>query len=204
MSPTDSTVLAILAGGEGARMGKAKGLLHIESQPILEYLLDRLAWPGPAWLITAPGRERPPGHRRFTRELVDPAPGIGPLRGILTALEQLDAPDIVIATVDMPGITSDALRWIITELHRRPDAQGLMCRRQPGSQQRPEPFPLALRKSAEPLIRARLDAGHRAVHRLADDPAFLVVPAPPEWRPTFWLNLNEPSDLASLPPPPIV
>ena len=38
-------------------------------------------------LVTAPGFERPPGFERFGREVVDPIAGIGPLRGVLTAIE---------------------------------------------------------------------------------------------------------------------
>src|SRR5438552_17571218 len=78
---------AILAGGEGSRMGKPKALLEINGRPILAYLLEQFAWPGPTLLVTAPGREKPPGHELFSREVVDPVAGEGPLRGILTALE---------------------------------------------------------------------------------------------------------------------
>jgi hypothetical protein len=48
MAPTQlsQTTLAILAGGGGTRMGRAKGLLEIRGKPILEYLLERFDWPG--------------------------------------------------------------------------------------------------------------------------------------------------------------
>ena len=101
---TDVT-LAILAGGAGSRMGMPKAWLKIDGRPILDSLIDHLAWPGPTMLVTAPGREHPPGWERFGVEIVsDPAPDGGPLLGILTALAELHTPLLLILTVDMPGV----------------------------------------------------------------------------------------------------
>ena len=61
------TTLAILAGGEGSRMGQPKAELRIGARPILSYLLDRFLWAGPTILVTAPGRKRPPGATGFDR-----------------------------------------------------------------------------------------------------------------------------------------
>src|SRR4051794_29668278 len=94
--------LAILAGGAGSRMGRAKGELRIAGEPILEYLLDRFDWPGPTMLVTAPGREHPTGWARFTREVTDPVSDQGPLRGILTALENATTEVVIVTPVDMP------------------------------------------------------------------------------------------------------
>lgn len=193
--------LAILAGGEGSRMGMPKALLRIQNRPILDYLLDRLAWPGPRWLITAPGREHPPGWERFDRELVDPVAGLGPLRGVLTALQHLDRPELIVATVDMPQITAEALRWMIQQLRSRPEIVGLMGRRGSATRQQTEPFPLALRKPAEPVIRQRLETGRRSVQGLLEEPSFATITPPPDWPTDIWLNLNTATDLRFLEPP---
>src|SRR5688572_29494375 len=99
-----STTLAILAGGAGSRMGRAKSLLTVHGRPVLEYLHRQFAWPGPTLLVTTPGRERPPGHELFSREVTDPVADLGPLRGLLTALEQCTTPLLIVSTVDMPCI----------------------------------------------------------------------------------------------------
>ena len=52
-SSLSNVTLAILAGGEGSRMGKPKGHLEIAGKPILAYLLDQIGWPGPTMLVTA-------------------------------------------------------------------------------------------------------------------------------------------------------
>src|SRR6478609_398221 len=50
VTPCEQITLAILAGGRGSRMGKPKSHLRLHGRPILEYLLQRLAWPGPKLL----------------------------------------------------------------------------------------------------------------------------------------------------------
>jgi molybdopterin-guanine dinucleotide biosynthesis protein A len=78
--------LAILAGGEGSRMGRPKAQLKIADIPILQWMmLQRLCWPGPRLLVTSPGREHRPACEQFDREIADSIAGEGPLRGIITA-----------------------------------------------------------------------------------------------------------------------
>jgi molybdopterin-guanine dinucleotide biosynthesis protein A len=190
--------LAILAGGEGSRIGTPKALLRIQNRPILDYLIDRIAWPGPLWLITAPGREHPPGWERFNRELVDPVAGLGPLRGVLTALEHLDRPELIITTVDMPAMTAGALGWMVEQLHTRPEILGMMCRRDCANGPQIEPFPLALRRTGEPVIRQRLERGRLSVQRLLEALSFTAISPPPDWPSDLWLNLNTPADLQAL------
>jgi molybdopterin-guanine dinucleotide biosynthesis protein A len=189
---TDVT-LAILAGGEGARMGMPKGELRVGDEPILAYLLRRIAWDGPTLLVTAPGRDRPPGCERFDREVVDPVAGQGPLRGVLTALEHAATEVAVVATVDMPNVRSADLRWLVARLHDAPDAMGLMVRR--GAEV--EPFPAVYRTAAAGAIRAQLGAGRLSVRALANHAGFGTLPAPPDWdERDFWTNLNRPDDFA--------
>jgi molybdenum cofactor guanylyltransferase len=190
-NPSDCT-LAILAGGEGSRMGWPKGLLVVRGQPILAYLLDRMRWPGPRMLVTAPGRERPPGWERFGREVVDPVAGQGPLRGVLTALESMGTETIVVATVDMPEIGAAQLEWLFGQLAAQPAALGVMCL---GPAGRVEPFPIALRRKALHLIGAQLAEGNGSVHALAQTGDVTVVPCAAQWPQNVWTNLNRPEDL---------
>ena len=59
--------LAILAGGEGSRMGYPKGELRLGGRPILPVLLERFAWEGPTLLVTAPGRQHEGTRFRFSQ-----------------------------------------------------------------------------------------------------------------------------------------
>jgi molybdopterin-guanine dinucleotide biosynthesis protein A len=184
--------LAILAGGEGRRMGRPKGELRVDGQPILTYLLDRFAWRGPTILVTAPGRERPPGVERFDREVTDPVASEGPLRGVLTALAAATETQVLVATTcDMPRIEGRQLRWLAEEIARQPEAQIVMP--SPGGQ--PEPFPLALRRTALPLLTDHFGRGGRSMHSILQIAGAVLLPVPDDWPDTTWANLNTPGDL---------
>jgi molybdopterin-guanine dinucleotide biosynthesis protein A len=191
----DDVTLCILAGGEGRRMGRPKGELRIGDVPILQYLLDRFAWLGPTMLITAPGREHPPAWEMFDREVVDPVAGLGPLRGLLTALEQASTPIIVVTTVDMPGIGRPQLDFVVDHLCSKPNRLGVMTQRAIDDLVQIEPFPSAFRIDARHLIAQELAAQRRSVHRLSSIEQFDVLDVPIDWPESVWTNLNTPDDL---------
>jgi molybdopterin-guanine dinucleotide biosynthesis protein A len=193
--PTNSIsniTLAVLAGGAGSRMGMPKGQLCIGNQPILEYLLDRLNWPGPTMLVTAPGREHPPGATRFDREASDPVEGLGPLRGVLTALENATTSRLFVLTVDMPGIGRTQLEHFLRSADEA-ELGAMYERKAPDSVI--EPFPLLVRCEAQSVVRRRINAGQLSVARLRDEPGFTTVQASGEWDDRVWTNLNRPADL---------
>jgi molybdopterin-guanine dinucleotide biosynthesis protein A len=187
--------LAILAGGEGTRMGRPKGDLEINGKPILRYLLRRFGWRGPTLLVTAPGRERPPAHGDFDREAVDPKSGQGPLRGIITALENAPTELLVITTVDMPGVQPSQLDRLAEVLRGEPKLLGLMVRRGLNEDSIIEPFPSAFRRAAAPALSRRLSAGQGSVGALGSLREFRVLAAPKDWDDATWLNLNYPADV---------
>lgn len=184
--------LAILAGGNSTRMGAAKSHLVIHGQPILEYLLRRFNWTGPTLLVTAPHNQHPPGRELFGREVSDPIPDQGPLRGILTALEAATTDTLLITTVDMPNMTQPQLLWIVDQLS--PSTHAVMLR---NHRDQIEPFPMAIRKGAIASIVAQLQSNRRSVHSLAAQPSMATRPAPADWPADTWLNLNFPEDLTA-------
>jgi molybdopterin-guanine dinucleotide biosynthesis protein A len=186
-----NVALAILAGGEGSRMGYAKAEIRLAGRPILNLLLEQFAWPGPTLLVTAPGREHPTGWEAFTREVTDPVAGEGPLRGVLTALENSPVASVVVTAVDMPGVRQDQLRWVAAALLQSGGALGLMLR-QAGMVQ---PLPSVFSVDAIPLLRQSIAAGRRSLHLLSKDSRIIVLDAPAEWPPETWTNLNAPEDL---------
>jgi len=190
-----SATLAVLAGGRGDRMGLPKSHLRVERKPILEWLLERMNWPGPTMLVTAPLVIHPPGSELFDCEAVDPIEGMGPLRGVLTALSHLSTPLMVVATVDMPCVNRDILTWLIEALAGHPGYKGVFCRARSRGIRHIEPFPSAFRAAAALPIKERLDNGRRSVRGLRTHNAFLALEAPPEWPAGAWTNLNTQSEL---------
>lgn len=177
-------------------MGYPKAEMLLRGRPVLDLLIERLAWPGPRLLVTAPGREHPAGWERFTREVADPAAGQGPLRGLLTALENAPTPRVVVTAVDMPFVRQEHLHWLADALRGRRGTSGLMPRRPRTGQV--ESFPCAFAVTAIPILRVALQSERRSVHGLLDDPGMVAVDAPASWGSEVWTNLNTPDDLASL------
>ena len=107
-------------------------------------------------LVTAPGREHPPGWQRFSAEVCDPHAGGGPLRGVLTALEHLQTPLLLVLTVDMPGVRLVHCKTLLDAFRCQPLALGAMMRRKVKGNPQIEPFPFVLRSTARDLISQRL------------------------------------------------
>jgi molybdopterin-guanine dinucleotide biosynthesis protein A len=187
-------------------MGKPKGDLLIGGRPILRYLLESMRWPGPTLLVTAPGRENPPGYELFDGQAVD-AVAEGPLRGILTALENSTTDQVVVVTLDMPGMGREQLEWLLDVGWTSSPADSAdggrvhppykMMSRIVDGKIRIEPFPLVVHREAEGAIAAHLGAGNRAVHSLSDLAGFAVYAAPEDWPARVWTNLNTPQDYES-------
>jgi molybdopterin-guanine dinucleotide biosynthesis protein A len=182
--------LAVIGGGAGSRMGGPKTWLSLNDQPILSYLLDRLAWDGPTMLVTSPTREHPPGWQNFDREVVDPVPDQGPLRGLATALDHAATEIVAAVTCDMPLITKVQLLWLVEQLCAFPAALGAML-----SSVQIEPFPCVMRLSARELLHERLKSADRSIYSLAELSEFVVRTAPADWPADTWTNLNHPADL---------
>jgi len=184
--------LAVLAGGEGVRMGGAKSGLRIGGVAILQYLLERLDWRGPALLVSGVGNERPVGWELFDREVTDAVKGEGPLRGVLTALDGAETEVVALVTVDMPGVGREHVEWLAGQLG---DGAGVMMSRVVEGVERVEPFPCVFRKGVRASVARRLGEGRRSVHSLGEEAGVKVVPAPVAWRERVWVNLNFPEDL---------
>ena len=187
-APATSVTLAILAGGEGARMGQPKANLRIDGKPILEYLLGRFAWPGPTLLVTAPGREHPPGCERFSAEAIDPVPDQGPMRAIHTALEHTKTSTVVITTIDMPALGAKEFQWLIDRFAKHPEAVALM----PRHGEQIEPFPSIFRIAAVSMVQGYIALGRLSVQTLAERPRVLTEPV--DWDESVWTNVNRPED----------
>ncbi len=192
-----NVTLAVIAGGSGSRMGVAKARLNVEHQSILAWRMQKLEWPGPTMLITSPSTRNPPDAQLFDQECIDPEDGAGPLRGILTALEQSTTPLIATVAVDMPFVRRFMLEWLVEQIQRQRACNGIMFRRPGGVQHWIEPFPSVFRQSAAPIIFPLLAEGKRSVRALCDFADFQAIDVPDNWPADVWTNLNEPDQLKS-------
>lgn len=187
--------LAVLAGGEGRRMGMPKSRLRIGQRPILQVILEQLQWPGPTMLVTSPLQKNPPAAEWFGQEVVDPV-AEGPLRGIRTALEHCSTEMLAVIPVDMLFVGKEALEWLINELHSRPQIIGVMGKRKVKEEWMMEPFPMICRRAALGEMESYWSEGNRSMRGLAEKPTFAAIECPGDWASDIWFNFNTPAEYA--------
>ena len=108
----------ILTGGDSRRMGCDKATLPWGGATLLQTLIDRYAALGPvAVSVNAAGRFPFAG----AAELVDRAPGLGPLNGVASAFAETDAEEIFLTATDLP-YGDPALAVRLSELRGTADA----------------------------------------------------------------------------------
>src|SRR5439155_13499779 len=122
-----------------------------------------------------------PGAERFDLEVLDPVEGMGPVRGLMRAMENLKTDMMVVASVDMPLIAKEQLLWLMQKMQEKPQASGLMIERKAI-----EPFPSIFRKTESSW------KDKHSMRSLAKIEGFAIIPAPGDWPDEVWTNLNDP------------
>lgn len=105
----------LLAGGKSRRMGKDKALLDRDGEPQLAYAarvigecVDRL------FVSTQADQGHDVERRRF-EQIVDKYDDIGPVAGILSALEAHRDVDWLVVACDLPNIETGTMRNLISK-----------------------------------------------------------------------------------------
>jgi len=99
----------VLAGGRSSRMGRDKALLEFNGETLIELALRKLKAVC-ADVAIAGGS---PELARFGRVIADPTPGLGPLGGIVAALEQSTCERNLFLAVDMPFVPAAVLQALV-------------------------------------------------------------------------------------------
>jgi molybdopterin-guanine dinucleotide biosynthesis protein A len=104
----------ILAGGQGRRMGGAdKGLVEYRGRPLIEWALDVLR-PQVDEVVISANRNLDTyaayGHRVLSDTLPDYP---GPLAGVLTAMQAVNADWLVVAPCDTPHLPADCVTRLL-------------------------------------------------------------------------------------------
>lgn len=176
----------LLAGGRSTRMGRDKALLPLADGRLLwRRQLDVLERLGAAEIMfSGPRRAGWPEHLRV---LEDRKPGLGPLAGLVAALEAISTERLLALAVDLPGMTAPYLRGLLARGH------GVV----PSVRGRLEPLAAVYPAGVLALARERLSSEDRSLHsfvRAAEAIGSLqIVEARREDEPRF-VNWNRPGD----------
>jgi molybdenum cofactor guanylyltransferase len=174
----------VLAGGRSSRMGRDKALLRHWGVPLVVRAAAAVA--DAAGSVTIVGDPSVYGYFGWPA-LPDAAPGLGPMGGLLTALEHTRAEWNVVVACDMPEVSPGLLRELLKKTVR---TRGRCVA--PVIDGRFEPLCAVYRRSALPEVRAAIAAGRLAMRDLLpllhvvsvtglDANAFRNVNTPEDW-----------------------
>lgn len=179
----------VLAGGRSTRMGRDKAFLRIGGQRLIDRQVALLREVGAAEVFVS-GRRGVNYRVGSVPVRLDREPGLGPVGGLLTALEQTGAPSLLVLAVDLAAMNAAVLRELLTRVRA---GLGIVPHRNDDW----EPLAAVYPREIVALWRPLVAHGERRLQRLiaAGVEAGLLRGwrVPVRWRPSF-ANWNHPAD----------
>ncbi|MFP5239023.1 MAG: molybdenum cofactor guanylyltransferase [Acidobacteriota bacterium] len=185
-------VAVVLAGGKSRRLGRDKAAVVVDGQPMLARMVRLAGNFCPA--VAVSGRDPAPLVQGVPWFL-DAQTGLGPLGGIVTALERYGTACLVLSC-DLPLLDSATLEILLAAWRSRPK-HAVMTTFQQIETGFIEALVAIYEPQAAPLLRRASEEGCRKLSRAI--PAALrhvVMYSTADARPFF--NVNTPADLASV------
>jgi molybdenum cofactor guanylyltransferase len=180
---------ALLIGGRSQRMGTDKALLPINGASLLQRQCATLQGAGVSELILSTRQGSPvviPG----TKTVLDAYGEIGPIAGIAAALEAATCPVVFMLAVDMPRMTAQTIRHILSLSN---EDRGCV----PLVRSRHEPLAAAYPRSLLPLLRSQIIAGRHALQDLVEKSIVagqMISREIPPAEAECFLNCNRPAE----------
>lgn len=187
---------AILAGGEGRRMGGVdKGALVVGGQPLWRTVFERLAPQAVRLVVVAP--IAPSWMAQADAPwIADAAHARGPAAGLLGALRLLEREQgadalLLTAPVDAPFLPEDLFEKLDAE-RKRAGSRAAIVRHAGGL----HPVFGVWQAGCAPAVETALQE-ERALHRIAARAGAAECEAWEGWQPDPFANLNSPEDVAA-------
>jgi molybdopterin-guanine dinucleotide biosynthesis protein A len=184
-----SVVGFAVAGGRSRRMGRDKALLPWAGSDLLDHALERLAKAADEVRILS-GAERRHTDRGVPVE-VDPSPALGPMGGLLAALESARDGGALLLGIDLPLVPVELLTRLVS---LSPEADAIV----PVSPRGPEPLCAFYGPGCLDPVRRAVSRGDLRMTAFWADvavrqvgPDELAVHGPPS---EVFLNVNTPED----------
>ncbi len=179
----------VLAGGKSTRMGQDKALLEVDGQPLLLHAIEKLK-PHVRELLVI-GEPRKYGNI-WPAILPDEIPGLGPLGGIVTALNAARHDRLLVLAVDVPGVNAQLLERLSRELPD--DADALV----PRHADQLEPLVAAYHRRCTSAFMDHITRSQLSMHGALASvrTAYLDINTGEDgWPEDLFRNLNSPADL---------
>ena len=187
---TDTIYGLVLAGGESRRMGRDKALLvrdghsqlaHIAA--LLESITERV------YVSSRQEQQDDPERSRF-ENIVDRYEGIGPIAGILSAMDTRPDADWLVVACDLPNIDEPTLSFLIEKAKQKQPFTAFKS----NYDGLPEPLCALYRCGSDAIIRRFVEDGIVCPRKILIRSDTLLLEQP---NPAALDNINTPDDLAS-------
>ena len=158
----------VLAGGQSTRMGRDKAFLEIDGQPLvarLAMVVEEAA--GSATIVGDPQRYGALGFH----VIPDGIAGLGPLGGLLTALENTKTAWNLVVACDMPGLTVSVMLRLVLAIPTAGQAQCIV----PVSEQGMEPLCALYHRDCLDAVRRAITSKRLKMRDLAAELAPLQI-----------------------------
>lgn len=181
----------ILAGGKSSRMGFDKSLMILDKGKLIDKTLLKLEEIFDDIIISTNSLEKKLEFK-YDNIVVDKIPDIGPLGGIITALENSKSQNLFIIPCDMPLIDFDYTRYLMTQMA---NYEMILSERNNNL----EPFPGFYSKAIIPIIEEMLKQNRRSMTSLVSLAKSKIVPEQTwkalNYREEMFINLNTVDDV---------
>ena len=190
MSETTELYGLVLAGGRSRRMGQDKALLDRGGKNQLEYafaLLDAVT--ERCFVSTRADQSGDEARSRFPR-IADKYDDLGPVAGILSAMEEHPDADWLVIACDLPNLNAETLEFLIGNAA----ADKPFTAYRSSYDDLPEPLCAIYRRDSEAIVRSFVDEGIKCPRKMLirSDTELLDQPDPRSLD-----NVNTPEDLAA-------
>jgi len=178
----------VLAGGKSRRMGQDKALLDHDGQSQLAYVVSVLeACVEKVFVSTRPDQAGDEERAQF-EQIMDQYDDMGPVAGILSALEEKPEVDWLVVACDLPNINEQTIQFLL-ENHSGEHPFTAFVSSHDGL---PEPLCAIYTSGSESIIRRFIDAGLNCPRKILirSDTCLLEQPDPEALD-----NVNTPDDL---------
>jgi molybdopterin-guanine dinucleotide biosynthesis protein A len=170
-------------------MGRDKALLERDGRSQLAYIVDLLdQYVDRVFVSTRADQRDDPERSRFDR-IVDRYEALGPLAGILSAMDTYPAADWLVVACDLPNIDGDTFTHLLANRSSEKPFTAYVS----GHDGLPEPLCTIWRAGTDDIIRSFVDEGVDCPRKiLIRSDTHLLEQLDPRWLD----NVNTPDDLA--------
>jgi len=178
----------VLAGGESRRMGQDKALLDHNGQSQLAFVVDLLGTVVDNVFISTRSDQAADEERGRYQQIVDRFENLGPVAGILSALEEHPNVDWLVVACDLPNIDEQTIRYLV---EKRSETQPFTAFTS-SHDGLPEPLCAIYQKGCKDILQSFVDDGMNCPRKILirSDTCLLEQP-----NATALDNVNTPDDL---------